>query len=171
MQLLERLPHDLEKGFRNLFQGPVFGKIKTKLLLIPAKETTNMGSKEFDCPMTLLHKLNDLTAKCRSLSRKFYGEMTLFASAFAKPMKIRSFSLDKPIKCFAFLFTFCFYVYFSRTCESRSNSAQSRALASTLTQLFSVKRWRGSAEQAAKEPFTGRLWCLHYTEQGALVFG
>ena len=49
-------------------------------------------------------------------------EMTLFASAFAMPMNIcaRLFLFDKPIKCFAFLFTFCFYVYFSRSYESRS---------------------------------------------------
>ena len=48
--------------------------------------------------------------------------MTLFASAFAKPMTIRArlFLFDKPIKCFAFLFTFCFCVYFSRSYESRS---------------------------------------------------
>ena len=48
-------------------------------------------------------------------------EMTLFASAFAMPMNIcaRLFLFDKPIKCFAFLFTFCFYVYFSRSYESR----------------------------------------------------
>ena len=78
----------------------MFGHIKTKLLLIPAKETPNMGSKEFDCPMALLHKSNDLTAKCRSLSRKFCGEMTLLASAFAKAMKIRSFLL------FVFMFIF-----------------------------------------------------------------
>ena len=48
--------------------------------------------------------------------------MTLFAPAFAKPMKIRArlFLFDKPIKCFAFLFMFCFYVCFSRSYESRS---------------------------------------------------
>ena len=39
----------------NLFHGPMFGKIKTKLLLIPGKGTPNMGSKQFDCPITLLH--------------------------------------------------------------------------------------------------------------------
>ena len=65
---------------------------------------------------------NDVKAKCRSLSRKFHGEMTLFAFAFAKPMKIRAclFLLDKPIKSFASLFSFCFCVYFSRSYESRS---------------------------------------------------
>ena len=44
-----------------------------------------------------------------------------FASAFAKPIKICAlFLFDKPIKCFALLFTFCFYVYFSRSFENRS---------------------------------------------------
>ena len=33
----------------------MFGKIKTKLLLTPAKETPNMDSKQFDGPFTLLH--------------------------------------------------------------------------------------------------------------------
>ena len=47
----------------------MFGKIKTKLLLIPAKETPNMGSKQFDYPITLLY-FNDVKVKCRSLSRK-----------------------------------------------------------------------------------------------------
>ena len=49
------LPYDFEKSVLNLFHGPMFGKIKTKLLLIPAKETPNMNSKQFDCPITLLH--------------------------------------------------------------------------------------------------------------------
>ena len=67
---------------------------------------------------------NDVKVKCRSLSRKFHGEMMLFASAFVKPMKIRArlFLFDKPIKSFAFLFTFCFYVYFSRSYDRRSIS-------------------------------------------------
>ena len=62
---------------------------------------------------------NDVKAK---LSRKFHGEMTLFAFAFLRPMKIRAclFLFDKPIKCFTFLFTFCFHVCFSRSYESRS---------------------------------------------------
>ena len=48
----------------------------------------------------------------------------LFGSAFAKPMKIRAhlFLFDKPIKCFAFLFKFCFYAYFSGSSKSRSIS-------------------------------------------------
>ena len=65
---------------------------------------------------------NDVKRKCRSLSRKFHGEMTLFASALAKPMKIcvRLFLFDKPIKCSAFLFTFCFHFHFSRSWENHS---------------------------------------------------
>ena len=48
------------------------------------------------------------------LSRKFHGKMTLFPSAFVRPMKIRArlFLFDKLIKCFAFLFMFWFYVLF-----------------------------------------------------------
>ena len=36
------------RSVRNLFHRPMFGKIKTKLLLIPAKETPNMGSKQMN---------------------------------------------------------------------------------------------------------------------------
>ena len=86
----------------------MFGKVKTKLLLIPSKETPTLGSKQFNCPITLLHKSNDVKAKCRSLSRKFHGEMTFFTSAFAKPMKNRAhyFLFEKLIRFFAFLFCF-----------------------------------------------------------------
>ena len=59
---------------------------------------------------------NDVKPKRRSLSRKFHGEMRLFASALAKPMKIcvRLFLFDKPIKscvghfCLRSVFTFIF---------------------------------------------------------------
>ena len=69
---------------------------------------------------------NDVKAKCRLLSRKFHEEQTLFVSTFAKPMKIRPRLLlfDKPIKCFAFLFTFCFYVYFSKSYKSHSTATE-----------------------------------------------
>ena len=96
----------------------MFGEIKTKLLLILAKETPNVGSKQTSSIAQSHYCIsNDVKAK---LSRKFHGEMTLFASAFTKPVKIRFFLFDKPIKCFAFLFTFRFYVCFSRSYESRS---------------------------------------------------
>ena len=104
-----------------MFHGPMFGKIKTKLLQIPAKEPLIWAVK---CSVAQSHHCtsNDVKAKCRSLSRKFHGEMKLFASAFAKPMTIRARLLlfDKPIKCLAFLFTLCFYVYFSGSYESGS---------------------------------------------------
>ena len=40
------------KVFTICFHGPTFGKIETKLLLIPAKESTHRGSQQFDCPIT-----------------------------------------------------------------------------------------------------------------------
>ena len=115
--MIERLSYVLEKVFAICFTDQCLARSKQSFSLFPPR-------KQFDCPITLLHKSNDVKAKCRSLSRKFHGEMTLFASAFAKPMKIRGrlFLFDKPIKRFAFLFTFCFYVYFSRSYESRSKT-------------------------------------------------
>ena len=66
----------------------MFGKVKTKLLLILAKETPNMGSKQINSIDQSHYCIsNDVKAK---LSRKFHGEITLFASAFDKPMKIRA---------------------------------------------------------------------------------
>ena len=99
----------------------MFRQLKTKLLLIPAKKTPNMGSKQFDCPITLLHFKRRQSETFQKVPWRD-DVVTLFASALAKPMKIRArlFLFDKPIKCFAFLFTFCFYVYFSRSYESRS---------------------------------------------------
>ena len=94
---------------------------------------------------------NDVKAKCRSLSRKFHGEMKLFASAFAKPMKIlaRLCLFDKPIKCFAFLFTFCFYVYFSRLYESRSIAG----MGNMRTHRQLVARQRGDRTTEKSESF------------------
>ena len=108
------------KSGRNLFHGPMFCKIKTELLLIPAKKTPNLiWTVNSSIAQSHYCISNDIKAK---LSRKFHGEMTLFASEFAKPMKIRAhlFLFDKPIKCFAILFTSYFYVYFSKSRESRS---------------------------------------------------
>ena len=72
----------------------MFGMIKIKLLLtcMPAKETPNMGSKQFDCPVTLLH--------FKSRQSETFQEVPCL------------FLFDKPIKCFAFflrcVFTFIF---------------------------------------------------------------
>ena len=64
--------------------------------------------------------------------------MSLFASVFAKTMKIRArlFLFDKPINCFAFLFTFCFYVYFSRSYESRNLGDKSLRLVPQIQTWF-----------------------------------
>ena len=93
----------------------MFSKIKTKLLFIPAKETPNIGSKQFDSPITVLH-FKWRQSEIPIAFQKFPWRDDVVVSAFAKPMKIRArlFLFDKPIKCFVFLFTFCFDVYFSR---------------------------------------------------------
>ena len=96
-------------------------QFKTKLLLIPAKETPNMGSKQFDCP-TLPNHITALQMTSSETFQKVPWGDDVFASAFARPRKIRArlFLFNKPIKCFTFLFTFCFHVYFSTSYESRS---------------------------------------------------
>ena len=87
MILLERLSYDLEKVFAVFFTDQCLARLK-QLLHIPAKETPNMGSNYSSISQAHYCISNDVKAKCQSLSRKFHGEMTLFASAFAKPMKI-----------------------------------------------------------------------------------
>ena len=84
----------------------MFGKTKTKFLLLCV---VNISIVQSHYCISY-----DVKAKCRSLSRKFHGEMTLFASAFAKLMKIRArlFLFDKPIKCFSFLCMFNFTFIF-----------------------------------------------------------
>ena len=85
-------------SIQNLLHGPMCGKIKTKLLLIPATETPNMGSKHFDCPITLLHFKLRQSKTFQKVPWRDDGKMTVFASVFAKPMKIRArlFLFDKP---------------------------------------------------------------------------
>ena len=111
---LERLSYGLEKVFAICFTDQCLARLKQSFSLFPPRKLLIWA---VNSSIAQLHYCisNDVKAKCRSLSRKFHGEMTLFASAFAKPMKIRArlFLFDKPTKCFAFLFTFCFYVYFS----------------------------------------------------------
>ena len=90
----------------------MFGKIKQSFSLFPPRKPL-IWAVNSSIAQSHYCISNDVKAE---LSRKFHGEMTLFASAFAKPMEIRArlFLFDKPIKYFVFLFTFCFYVCFSK---------------------------------------------------------
>ena len=111
------LSYDLEKVFAICFTDQCLARFKQSFSLFPKKLLIWTGNSSIAQSHYCIS--NDVKAK---LSRKFHGEMTLFASAFAKPMKIRArlFLFNKPIKCFTFLFAFCFYVYFSRSYESHS---------------------------------------------------
>ena len=110
IHVLERLSYDLEKVFAICFTGQCLARLKQSFSLFPSRKLQKWA---VNSSFAQLHycKSNDVKAK---LSRKFHGEMTMFAAAFAKPMKIRAhlFLFDKPIKCFAFLlrsvFTFIF---------------------------------------------------------------
>ena len=55
VKYLERFSYDLEKVFAICFKDRCLARLKQNHLLIPAKETPNMGSKQIDCPITLLH--------------------------------------------------------------------------------------------------------------------
>ena len=111
----------LKKVFAICFTDHCLAILKQSFSLFPPRQLLIWA---VNCSFAQSHYCisNDVKAKRRSLSRKFHEEMTLFAPAFAKLMKIRArlFLFDKPIKRFAFLFTFCFYAYFSRSYESRS---------------------------------------------------
>ena len=106
---LERPSYFLEtKSVRNLFHGLMFGKIKRKHLLIPAKETRNIWAVDRAIAQSHYCISNDVKAK---LSRKFHAETTLLASAFAKPIKIffRTISqLNVLHFCLRSAFTFIF---------------------------------------------------------------
>ena len=52
MKYLERFSYDLEKVLAICFKDQC---LATNYLLIPAEETPNMGSKQFDCPTKVLH--------------------------------------------------------------------------------------------------------------------
>ena len=79
------------------FHGPMFGKIKTKLRVIPAKETPNMSSKQFDCPITLLHfKLRQSETFHTEVPRR--DDVVCIRVRYANE-KSGSFLFDEPIKC------------------------------------------------------------------------
>ena len=93
--LFEQLSYDLEKVFTLCFTDQCLARLKQSFSSFPPRKLLIPNS------------------------RKFHGKMSLFVFAFAKPMKIRAplFLFDKPINRFAFLFSFCFYVYFSTSYE------------------------------------------------------
>ena len=105
-RLLERLSYDLEKVFAICFTDQCLARLKQSFSLFPPRKLL-IWAVNSSIAQSYYCISNDVKAK---LSRKFHGEMTLFATVFAKPMKIRArlFFFDKPIKCFAFLFTFSF---------------------------------------------------------------
>ena len=95
---LERLSYDLEKVFAICFTDQSLVRLKLSFSLFPPRKlqiwaVNNSIAQSHYCIS------DDVKAKL-----SFHGEMTLFASVFAKPMKIRTrlFLLDRPIKCFAF---------------------------------------------------------------------
>ena len=53
-----------------LFYQPMDEKIKTWTLRFPAKENSHMEKALFDWPIVLQY---DVKAKCRLISRKFFG--------------------------------------------------------------------------------------------------
>ena len=55
---------------RCLFYQPVDERIKTWPLRLPAKENPNIEKALFDWPVVLQY---DVKAKCRLISRKFFG--------------------------------------------------------------------------------------------------
>ena len=116
-----------QKVFAICFADQCLARLKQSFSLLP---TRKLQIRAVNSSIAQSHYcvINDVKAK---FSRKFHGEnMTLFLSDFAKPMKIRArlFLFDKPIKCFAFLFTFCFHVYFSKSHESRSSNLSKLSL-------------------------------------------
>ena len=117
----ERLSCDLEYLLAVCFTDQCLARLKQSFFLFPPRKLL-IRAINSSIAQSYYCISNDVKEKCRSLSRKFHGEMT-YASAFAKPMEIRAllFLFSKPIKYFAFLFTFCFHVYFSRSYESCSN--------------------------------------------------
>ena len=103
---MERLSYDLEKVFAICFTDQCLTRLKQSFSLFPPRKLI-IWAVNSSIAQSHYCISNDVKAK---LSRKCHGE---FAAAFTKPMKIRGllFLFDKPIKCFAFLFRFCVYVF------------------------------------------------------------
>ena len=107
---------------RYLFYQPMDEKIKTWTLRFPAKENPNMEKALFDWPIVLQY---DVKAKCRLISRKFFGHEVFSAEISlnhpkAKRVCIRSINQSARSISVRFLLLFCLRVFISRSYENRS---------------------------------------------------
>ena len=95
---------------RCLFYQPMDEKIKTWPLRFPAKENPNMEKALFDWPIVLQY---DVKAKCRLISRKFFGHEVFSAESSLNHPKatrvyIRSISPSNRSISVSFFFTVLF---------------------------------------------------------------
>ena len=107
---------------RCLFYQPMDEKIKTWPLRFPAKENPNMEKALFDWPIVLQY---DVKAKCRLISRKFFGHEVFSAESSLNHPKatrvcIRSINQSGRSISVRFLLLFCLRVFISRSYENRS---------------------------------------------------
>ena len=107
---------------RCLFYQPMDEKIKTWPLRFPAKENPNMEKALFDWPIVLQY---DVKAKCRLISRKFFGHEVFSAESSLNHPKatrvcIRSINQSARSISVRFLLLFCLRVFISRSYENRS---------------------------------------------------
>ena len=84
---IERPSNDLEKVLAICITDQCVARLHQSFSLFPPRKLL-VWAVNSSIAQSHYYNSNDVKAKCRSLSRKFHGEMTLFASAFAKPMKI-----------------------------------------------------------------------------------
>ena len=116
----------LKNGFGKcslfIFFHPLDEKIKTWLLLFPAKENPNMEKALFDRPIVLQY---DVKAKHRLIFRKFFGhEVFSPERSLKQPKATRSCNgstnqANGSISVRLF-FLFCSRVFISRSYENRS---------------------------------------------------
>ena len=79
--MIERLSYDLEKVFAICFTDQCLARLK-QTSLFPLR-TLLIWAVNSSIAQSHYCISNDVKVKCRSFSRKFHGDMTLFASVFA----------------------------------------------------------------------------------------
>ena len=107
---------------RYLFYQSMDEKIKIWTLRFPAKENPNTEKPLFDWPVVLQY---DVKAKCRLISRKFFGHEVFSAESSLNHPKatrvcIRSINQSARSISVRFLLLFCLRVFISRSYENRS---------------------------------------------------